>query len=221
MPRRSPERLLELLQSKPVVEFGEIQAALAEASRSTAFRYLQQVAYRSSYSHNGRYYTMHCPSKYDRWGLYSVGDVHFSMDGTLKATVVRLVRDSETGWTQRELQELLRVRVQPFLMAALRGNVIARERIGMPYVYFHVDREVRAEQLQHRSERAAVATVKEGDVAVEVALRVVLVLLRYPGSKPGDVMCHLKGRSPPISRSQVVRVFVQYGLGEKGGPRIF
>ncbi|NOY94579.1 MAG: hypothetical protein GXP55_25660, partial [Deltaproteobacteria bacterium] len=64
--------LIELLKSKPLVKFSEIQAALAGASRSTTFRYLEQVPYRSSYNHNGRFYMLHDPGRYDRWGLYSV-----------------------------------------------------------------------------------------------------------------------------------------------------
>ena len=220
MVRRSPQLLLDLLESKPMVEFGDIQAALAGASRSTAFRYLEQVPYRSSYNYNGRYYTLHEPSKYDRWGLFSVGDAHFSVDGTLKKTVVRLVRESEAGCTQTELQDLLRVRVQLFLLAALREGVLEREAIGRLYVYLHIDPEVREAQLRQRQERVArpVSTI---EVDHEVTIRVLLVLLRFSGSLPGDVVRRLQGRSPPVSRVQVDGVFARYELGEKGGPRIY
>lgn len=220
MTRRSPQMLVDLLESKSVVEFGDIQAALAGASRSTAFRYLEQVPYRSSYNHNGRYYTLHDRSRYDRWGLFAVGDKYFSIDGTLKATVVRLVRESEAGCTQSELQDLVRVRVQLFLLAALREGALEREAIGRVYVYLHTDPEVRQAQLRRRHERIAepVSAVEIGD---EVAIRVLLVLIRYPGSLPGDVVRRLQGRTPPVGRAQVDGVFARYGLGEKGGPRIY
>lgn len=220
MADRSPQMLVELLESKSVVELGDIRTALAGASRSTAFRYLEQVPYRSSYNHNGRYYALHDPSKYDRWGLFSVGDAHFSVDGTLKATVVRLVRESEAGQTQSELQELLRVRVQLFVLAALREGALEREAIGRLFVYLHTDPEVREAQLRRRQERVAerVSAVLVDD---EITIRVLLVLLRHPGSLPGDVVRRLQGRLPPVSRAQVDSVFAQYGLGEKGGPRIY
>ena len=220
MPRRSPQMLIELLESKPVVELGDIQAALAGASRSTAFRYLDQVPYRSSYNHNGRYYTLHDPSRYDRWGLRSVGDAHFSTDRTVKATAVRLVRESEAGWTQRELQDLLRVRVQLFLLAALHEGAVAREAVGRLYVYLHTDPEVREAQVACRRERAA-GPVSVVEVGHETIIRVLLVLLRHPGSAAGDVARRLQGRSPPIGRALVDEVFARYGLGEKGGPRIY
>lgn len=221
MAQRSAQVLIGLLQSKPVVGFDEIQTALGGASRSTSFRYLEQVPYRSSYNHNGRYYALHDQSRYDRWGLFSVGDVHFSVDGTLKATVVRLVRDSDAGWTQKELQELLRVRVQLFLTAALREGAIDRECLGRLYVYLHTEPQVREAQLSARHDRLSRSTREAVVVDNEITIRVLLALLRYPGSQPGDVVRRLKGRSPPVSRSQIEIVFTQYGLGEKGGPRIY
>lgn len=163
---------------------------------------------------------LHDPSKYDRWGLFSVADTYFSVDGTLKATVVRLVRESEAGRTQSELQDLLRLRVQLFLLAALREGALEREGIGRLYVYLHTDPEVREAQFRRRLERVAKpsSAVIVGD---EVTIRVLLVLLRHPGSLPGDVVRRLQGRSPPVSRPQVDSVFAEYGLGEKGGPWIY
>ena len=220
MAHRSVHTLQQLLESRSAVELGDIRAALGGASRSTAFRYLEQIPYRSSYDHNGRFYTLHDPSNYDRFGLRSVGGAHFSVDGTLKATVVRLVRESEAGWTQGELQELLGVRVQLFLLAALREGAVGREAIGRLYVYLHPEQEVREAQLSVRRERVA-AAVPGALVDLEVTIRVLLVLIRHPGSQPGDVVRRLQGRAPPVSRAQVDHVFARHGLGEKGGPRIY
>ena len=224
MPRRSPQMLMRVLDSKRVADFEDLRAAFDGACDATVFRHLKRVPYRSSYNHNGRYYTLHDPARYDRWGLRSVGDIHFSVDGTLKATVVRLVRESEAGCTQKELQDLLRVRVQVFLLAALRECVIDRDETGRPYVYLHHDPEVRRAQLSRRHERIAAASRNATDAALvdhELTIRVLLVLVRHPGSLAGDVVRHLKGRSPPVSLAQVDVVFARYSLGEKGGPRIY
>lgn len=88
MARRSEQELVELFREHEVVEFAAIRVALGDASRATAFRYLARVPYRRSYNHNGRFYIRHDSQQYDRHGLYSVGDIHFSRDGSLKATVL-------------------------------------------------------------------------------------------------------------------------------------
>jgi hypothetical protein len=183
----------------------------------TVFRWLRKVSYRSSYSHNGRYYTLYDPTRFDRWGLWSYGDIHFSVDGTLKATVKRLTEESEAGYTQRELQELLRVRVQTFLHAWVRAEGLAREKVEGVYVYLHSDEEARASQLEHRRQRLAAAQEEQAEVSDQVVIQVLLVLIRHPGSMPADVARRLRGRSPPIPVGEVRAVFTRYGLGEKGG----
>lgn len=218
MPNRSAQVLLDLLKSKPIVKFQDILTALNSVSSSTAFRYLQQIPYRSSYNHNGRYYTLYEPSRYDRFGLLHHGDIYFSRDGTLKPTVRRLIQESEAGFTQRELQELLRVRVQIFLQALLKEREVQRDRLEGVYHYFHAKLEIGQAQLRCRIEAAKESKVKVDDTMV---IRVLLVLIRYPGSKPDQVVRHLRGYSPPIVLKQVEVVFSRYAIGEKGGPTIF
>ena len=43
--------------------------------------------------------------RFDRYGLLTLGNVHFLLDGTLAATVRRLVCESPDGCTQKELQD--------------------------------------------------------------------------------------------------------------------
>lgn len=218
---RSAQVLLDLLKTKSVVEFQDILRALDGASSSTAFRYLQQVPYRSSYNYNGRYYTLYQPSRYDRFGLLHHGDIYFSRDGTLKATVKRLIQKSETGFTQREMQELLRVRVQAFLQVLVKEREVERERLGGIYHYFHAKPEIGKVQLQCRIKRIEAA--KESNVEIDdtIIIRVLIVLIRYPGSPPDQVIRHLRGYSPPIVLKQVEAVFARYDIGKKRGPTIF
>ncbi len=223
MIKRSPEMLIKLLQSTTVVTFEQMQAALGDASRATTFRYLKQVPTLRSYNHNGRYYTNPDPTVFDRWGLASHGDVHFSRDGTLGATVRRLVRESTAGWTQRELQALLCVRVQVLLLEAVRQGEIQREMIGWLYLYLHADpaigqvqRQARQAQLDsHRASEAASAGALDNTLIIEV----LLVLLRHGRLAPAQVLRHLHGHSPPITLAQVTEVFTHYALEELGKKR--
>ena len=129
-PPRSPELLRTLLATHPVVQFRDLQHALHDASPATTFRYLSQVPYQRSYNYNGRYYTARNAQRDDRYGLFCIDDICFSRDGTLAHTLQRLVEEASAGWTQRELQQLLRVRVQPLLLEAVRRARIARENVA-------------------------------------------------------------------------------------------
>ena len=143
---RSVETLRDLFASETVVDLPRIRVALGGVSSMTAFRYLRQIPYRRSYNHNGRFYCLHEPSRYDRLGLWSAGDVHFSMDGGLGETVRRMVNEMESGATHRELAERLSVRVQNTLLTLLRRGEIERERLAQLYVYLHRDAAIRQQQ---------------------------------------------------------------------------
>ena len=220
--KRSPELLRQLLISETIVDLPRIESALGDVSTITAFRYLRQVPYRRSYNHNGRYYCLHEPSRYDRFGLWSWNNIHFSVDGSLGKTVRRLVYEMEAGATQRELQERLRVRAHNTLLTLLRRGEIDRERIAQIYVYLHRDPVIGRDQIRRR--QALIATKETASVEVEVddriIIQVLLILLRHPGAKAADVVRYLRGHSPPITLAEVRLVFIRYeldGIGKKGG----
>lgn len=219
---RSAEILNDLFASETVVDLPRIQGALGGVSSMTAFRYLRQIPYRRSYNHNGRYYCLDEPSRYDQLGLWSAGDVHFSVDGSLAKTVQRLVYEMEAGATHRELQERVRVRVHNTLLTLLRRGEIERERLAQLYVYLHRDAAIREAQIQRRGallnagETLGVATVVSGEIIIQV----LLTLLHHPGANTVEVVRYLRGHSPPIRMEQVDSVFARYDLesiGKKGG----
>ncbi len=221
---RPLERLQGLFAAKTVVDLPAIQAALGGVSAMTAFRYLRQVPYRRSYNHNGRFYTLYEPSRYDRSGLWSWGDIHFSADGSLRATVRRWVCQALTGATHRELQDRLRVRAHNTLGNLVGAGELSRERVGSVFVYLHPEPRLRQQQLAHREERIAsqerAATRGQVELSDRLVIQVLLTLLRHPGSQAAAVVRFLRGHCPPITFEQVRAVFTHYdleALGEKGG----
>lgn len=214
---RSTDAVVKLLSSQPVSELSDIRRALGGASRATAFRYLKQVPYRSSYNHNGRYYALHDATRYDRFGLWSHGEIRFARDSSLQAAVTRLVQESEAGYTHRELQDLMHVRVQSFVLTGVRRGEIAREQVERLYVYVHAVAHVRHAQLERRRDRVAAAQEAGSELSDEVVIQVLLQLVRHPGSRAVDVARRLRRRSPPIAFVQVEAVFSRYRLGQKGG----
>ncbi len=221
MPKpRSPDKLLKLFADNKVVDLPAIQSALGEVSVQTAFRYLKLVPYRRSYNHNGRYYTLYKSSRFDRAGLWSFEGIHFSVDGTLRSTVRRLVHEAPAGATHRELQLQLQLRVHNTLLELWRKEEIGRESLAGFYVYLHPEDKVQKDQLNRRHEQLALQKV-EDELTDAVVIEVLLVLIRHPGSQLAEVVRRLRGHSPPIRAEHVRIVFDRYDLehlGEKGGP---
>ena len=201
-------------RAHPVLTFDEIRELLEGVSEATARRVLRGIPYRSSYNHNGRYYTLFDQRKFDRWGLWSHDGVRVSRDGSLTATVERLIRESEAGWTRRELQELLGVSVQTVLTTLRERGEVDRARVGPAYVYVSVGSA--REQLEHRQQMTELKQ-RRSEAPLEVVVAVLLVLIRHSKSTAGEVVRHLKGHSPPIHLEDVQEVFERYDLAQKRG----
>ena len=221
MPKpRSPEKLMELFADKKVVDLPTIKSALGEVSVQTAFRYLKLVPYRRSYNHNGRFYALYEASRFDRTGLWSFEGIHFSVDGTLRSTVRRLVHEAPAGATHRELQLQLQLRVHNTLLELWRKDEIGRESLAGFYIYLHPEDMVQQAQLTQRRKQLAVQKV-ESEITDAIVIEVLLVIIRHPGSRLAEVVRRLRGHSPPIRAKHVRVVFDRYDLdhlGEKGGP---
>lgn len=146
----SADRLTKLLRSKKIATMEELKEALGTDVDMTVFRKLQELDYRTSYSHRGRYYTLSGIADFDEQGLWSFRSVWFSARGTLLSTAESCVTESESGYFSSELESLLHVSVKNALRQLEREGRITRETIDGKYLYCTLDDETRKEQLRAR-----------------------------------------------------------------------
>ena len=212
--------LSQALAASEPLTLQQLQAALADASPATTFRYLRQVPHLRSYSHNGRFYALADPERFDSHGLFSLGTVRFSRDRSLSSTLQRLVCESRDGYTQKELRALLHVTVHPLLRSAtLRGHM-QRETLHGVFVYLSCDPTVADAQRQARRDRQG-RPARAADLDPWLVIEVLLALLHHPNSPPSRLARHLRGHSPPIRLPTITAVFQRFDLDQlvqKGGP---
>lgn len=129
--RYSAEKLLNLLQDQKVATMPQLKDALGSSVTYTVLRKLSPLGYRSSYSHNGTYYTLDAIAHYDELGLWSWGDVHFSRQGTLLNTAAALVTGSPAGYQVSELEAVVHVAAKDALRQLVQaGRLFRREWQG-------------------------------------------------------------------------------------------
>ncbi len=143
-------RLVELFKTRKIATMEELKSALNTGSDATVFRKLASLAYHSSYSHRGRYYTLEGIPDYNRLGLWSFREVWFSRRGTLLATAQALVEEAEAGYFASELETLLHVEVKGCLLKLVREQRIAREKLFGRYLYCATSASRRKEQMAAR-----------------------------------------------------------------------
>jgi hypothetical protein len=144
------EELTRFLEQHTIATLAELKDALGTDVDSTVFRKLKELAYRTSYSHRGRYYTLDGLTDFDELGLWSLRSVWFSKYGTLISTVEAMVDASEAGYFASELESVLHVRVKAPLLKLVRDERVVRERVSGRYLYLSSEAAARRHQVAAR-----------------------------------------------------------------------
>lgn len=211
---KTVKKLSRLFQRKRVMDMEALQDATGGRSRRSIFRDLTVLLYLSSYTHVGRYYTLTDIPKYDDLGLWFHQAIGFSRFGTLKATVVELVNTAVAGYSHKELESLLRVRVHNTLLGLVRAGRIGRELIYQRYLYVNRDQKRAAEQLAHRREQKPSGADSKKPPFTEAIIAVLVEALRAGEVlvAPSIVAARLSVRGLTVTTTEVEQIFTQYGL---------
>lgn len=149
----SLDALRSLFQRQKIATLDELKQAVDTSAAMTVFRKLKELGYQTSYSHQGKYYTLVDIPEYNDQGLWCFQMAHFSRDGSLLATAQRFVEEARTGITASELRDVLEIEAKQSLLHLYRNKRINREQIRGRYVYLSRDSGVRLNQKLAREER--------------------------------------------------------------------
>lgn len=202
--------LNKLFRTRPVALLDDLRRALKTRSRTTIFRVLRAIGYRTSYSHAGRYYTLERIPKFDAHGLWRYLEIGFSALGTLRATVIHLVESSPAGQTHQELQDLLHLRMHDTLRLLVHAGELKREPFHNTYVYLSANPKRAAEQWSQRQPLAPILGPAELDPAR--IIDVLVDVIHHPKDDAGAVCRRLRGLGHSLTPEQVETVFTRYEL---------
>ena len=213
MPKKSSLDILkDLFAKKRVVDMKGLGQVLNTTSRATVFRYLQPLHHLTSYTHNGRYYTLPEIAQFDTEGFWYFGDIGFSIHGTLMNTLTHVITVSESGKTSSELEKHVRTRVQNSLQQLLKKNKIAKAKQSKPCLYVSSEPLVIAQQVKKRTSiggRKKLPAWIVGEILVET-------IRSFPAQpRIDDVVTRLSKRGSVITLEQVQQVFEEEDLEKK------
>ena len=167
------------LREHQIAAIDELCEAVGNPCRRTVYRKLKALAYVSSYTHRGQYYTLPSVAAFDAEGLWECRQIWFSRYGNLLATAQAFVERSAAGYKAAELTETLHTECKHALNTLVQRQRIARERIEDCYVYFAAAKAQRRQQHMHRqSDRASLSLLVENpELAVEEAKAAIMLFL--------------------------------------------
>lgn len=141
------QRIASLFAKHPCWMIKPLAAEMHYAIPSVR-RFLAEVGYYSSFTHNGGWYTLHSIPRFRRDGLWFYNDIGFSRTGTLTKTLVALIARSPAGMSAEMLGEKLLCRCHAVLVNLWRRGKVQRQKMGRCHIYFAIDPHIAAGQRQ-------------------------------------------------------------------------
>jgi len=180
----------DLLKNMVVFTLSDLSAIMKVSVRSVQRR-LKKWDTIKSYDNNGQYLALKESSQYNKYFVWNYKGIHFSKYGTLKNTLVWVIKNSETGLKAKEIQQIIGLNTRSFLSHYKNVKEIRREKIQGYYVYFSSEPSEYKYQLRGRkqllSNKVLISPLKN-----TVAIAVLVELIKNPEFTEEELSEHLR-----------------------------
>ena len=202
--------ILVLFEQQPCWKINPLADALLYAVPSVR-RFLAQIGYYSSFTHNGVWYTLRSIPRFNRRGLWFCQDIGFSKAGPLTATIVALIQQSQAGLSAEELGDILRSRCHSVLVNLYRQGRLQRQKQGRSYIYFSGDPQ--KANSQRRAKTLREVPVKQ--LPAEIAVYILAEYIKQPDADFPELAQTISKKGVTVSPMQIEKLFSQHGIKKK------
>lgn len=178
-----------------------------DSSIPSVRRFLAKAKYFSSFTHNGKWYTLASIPRFGKDGLWFHKEIGFSKNGSLTSTLVALIEKSPSGMTADQLGKLLRCRCHAVLVQLFRKGQLQRQKHGRSYVYLSIDPDKATAQTGMLQKRSL------SPLSAEMAVLILVEFIRTSSAEPEYLAQTISQRTgTKIKTDQVQRLFQEHGL---------
>lgn len=200
------ERLSTLFLEQPCWRIEPLAAELSYSIPSVR-RFLAQLGYYSSFTHNGGWYTLRSIPRFGQDRLWFYNDIGFSRAGSLTNTLVDLATRSVAGMTAEQLGAKLRCRCHSVLVQLCRQGRLQRQKIGHTHVYLALDPDIATLQ------RQSVQSLSVAQPPAEIAVLILAEFIRNPDSSFEQLAKAVSRKmGVTVKAAQIEKLFDQHGL---------
>jgi hypothetical protein len=206
------KEVLQQFHTKKVLTVDQLKSLL-HCSVPTVRNYLKTWGTLTSYNHNGRYYTLTDIPQFNEHGLWDYKSIRFSRFGTLKETVVHLIKASPQGLSAAELGDLLGLDPRSFMNHYKDLPPLKREKFQGRYVYLSADEQLGTSQSANRKEALEQQWLQP--LSEHDALRIFADFIKHPQTPMENRVNRLKRLGVSVDAHEITALLQLHGLSEK------
>lgn len=206
------DRLRELMESRPCWMLAELAEALGYALIS-ARRFVKQIGYFRSYSHNGKWYTLRSRPVFDRDGLWHYKAIGFSRRGSLTSTILSLLDKSSTGLSAGELGGKLHHPCDAVLSSMHQGGQLERVQVGRVFRYLSLQTGINRRQRATLEARPPTEAAKP--ISTQSAVLALVECIKHPELGFEQIAARVQARGLTVSAESIDAFFARHGLKKR------
>jgi len=210
MKKNPQDRLVLLFDQKKCWTIEELTHPLNYSTISIR-RFLKDIGYYSSFTHNSMWYTLHSIPSFNKRGLWFYQDIGFSRHGNLKQTIFNFASKSPQGLTAKELFEILLIPCHPILNQMYKKNQIDRFNTQRGFVYLSIDDKKRQGQL-HRLQSHLITAKQPESLNAQAAVYVLVEYIKHPEASIAELSKAVEKREVKASPEAITMLFKEHDL---------
>jgi hypothetical protein len=187
----------------------DLSTSLNYSNRST-HRLLKSIGYYSSFTHNGKWYTLESIPVFDHNGLWFHQSFGFSLYRDLNTTINHLIDSSSAGLTATYLSTTLSTQCPPILNRLYKTNKIDRVKINRGYIYLSIDRTIKERQIACIEKTHSLQLPSEADT-----ITILVEFIRNPNRSFEELALYLNQERVFCSADTIKNMFLYFGLEKK------
>ena len=204
------DRLVLLFDKKKCWTVEKLTRSL-DYSTISIRRFLKDIGYYSSFTHNSMWYTLHSIPTFNKRGLWFYQNIGFSKHGNLKQTIFNFVSKSPKGLAAKDLFEILLIPCHPVLNQMYKKNQIDRFNTQRGFVYLSIDNKKRQRQLNRL--QSQLFTVKESEsLNAQAAVYVLVEYIKHPEASVAELSKAVEKREVKASPGAITMLFKEHDL---------
>jgi hypothetical protein len=211
MKKNNPQdRLVLLFDKKKCWTIEELTRSL-DYSNISIRRFLKDIGYYSSFTHNSMWYTLHSIPSFNKRGLWFYQNIGFSKHGHLKQTIFNFISKSPQGLTAKNLFEILLIPCHPVLNQMYKKKQIDRFNTQRGFVYLSIDDKKRQRQLNRLHSQLFAAKESES-LNAQAAVYVLIEYIKHPEASVAELSKAVEKREVKASPEAITMLFKEHDL---------
>lgn len=204
------ELLVELFSHEKCWMIDDISKNLGYAVISIR-RFLKQIGYFRSFTHNGKWYTLQSIPHFNKDGIWLHEDIAFSKHGNLTRTIIHMINKSPQGCTAKHLADKLHYSCHAVLTNMYKARLIDRVKFTHEFSYLSTNDKINRQQYERLKIQRVKRTLQP--LSAETAVLVLVEYIKEPQLSFQNIAARLKqNKNITVLAEDIARFFQQHGI---------